>query len=83
MTTYLVAVHLLIEANGSPEADVADALHGILTGDMRKYAGAHSALIDWAVAGDDIAGSIIPVAIAGDYEPDETAFPLWPRRPRR
>ena len=82
MTTYLVAVHLLIEANNSLHAEVADALHGILTEDMRKYAGAHSALIDWAVAGDDIAASIIPVAIAGDYEPDETAFPLWPRRPR-
>jgi hypothetical protein len=83
MTAYLVSVHLLIEANNSPHAEVADALRGILTGDMRKYAGVHSALIDWAVAGDDIAGSIIPVAIAGDYEPDETAFPLWPRGPRR
>ena len=80
MTTYLVAVHLLVEANGSPEAEVADALHGILTQDMRKYAGAHSSLIVWAVAGDDIAGSIVPVAVAGDYLPDATAFPAWPRR---
>lgn len=82
MTTYLVAVHLLVEANGSPETEVADALHGILTEDMREYAGAHAYLIDWAVAGEDIAGSIVPVAIAGDYRPDETAFPLWPRRRR-
>ena len=82
MTTYLVAVHLLVEANGSPEAEVADALHGILTQDMRKYAGAHSSLIDWAVADDDIAGSIVPVAIAGDYQSDATAFPTWPRRRR-
>lgn len=80
MTTYLVAVHLLVEANGSPEAEVADALHGILTQDMRKYAGAQSSLIDWAVAGDDIVGSIVPIAIDGDYKPDETAFPPWPRR---
>jgi hypothetical protein len=38
------------------------------------------ALIDWAVAGDDIASSIAQVPHLDDYAPDGTAFPLWPRR---
>ena len=59
---------------------IADALHGTLTEDMRKHAGRHSALIDWAIAGDDIASSIAGRALADDYAPDETAFPPWPGR---
>ena len=80
MTTYLVAVHLLVEARHHPQAEVADALHGILTEDMRKYVGAHSALIDWSVIGDDIASSIAAVDLPENYVPDESAFPSWPAR---
>ncbi|AEI04540.1 hypothetical protein OCA5_pHCG300950 (plasmid) [Afipia carboxidovorans OM5] len=83
MTTYLVAVRLLIEANTDPEGEVADVLHGILTENMRKYAGPQSSLIDWAIAAGNFSESIAPVVTSGDYEPNETAFPSWPaeRRP--
>lgn len=54
MNAYLVAVNLLVQAHHRPESAIADALNGILTPDMRKHAGNNSALIDWAIAGDDI-----------------------------
>ena len=56
---------------------IADALNGILTPDMRKHAGNNSALIDWAIAGDDIASSVAGVSLPDDYMPDVSAFPLW------
>jgi hypothetical protein len=80
MKTYLVSLHLLLEAHHCPEAEIADALHGILIEDMRKYAGDHSELIDWAVAGDDMAASIASVPLPDDYRPDDSAFPAWPGR---
>ena len=55
-------------------------LQGILTDGIRKYAGADSALIRWAIAGDDIASSIAQVTLPDDYTPAETAFLLWPGR---
>ncbi|MGX9394063.1 hypothetical protein ACWX0K_24255 (plasmid) [Nitrobacteraceae bacterium UC4446_H13] len=82
MTTYLVAVRLLIETNTDPEGEVADVLHGILTENMRKYAGPQSSLIDWAVASAGFEESIVPVAVASAYEPDEAAFPAWPQERR-
>ena len=60
------------------ETPIADALDGILTPEMRKHAGANSALLDWAIAGDDVASSIAGVSLPDDYMPDESAFPLWP-----
>jgi hypothetical protein len=75
---YLVAVNLLVHAHHNPESAIADALDGILTPDMRKHAGANSALIDWAVAGDDLSSSIAGVSLPDDYMADESAFPLWP-----
>lgn len=78
MTTCLVAVHLLIEVENNPEAEIGDALHGILTHHMRKYAGSGSPLIDWAVAGEDVPGSFAPVTLTADYVPDETPFPPYP-----
>ena len=78
MKTYLVAVNLLVQAHHRPERAIADTLEGILTPDMRKYAGSHSALIDWAIAGDDVASSIAAVSLPDDYLPDESTFPLWP-----
>jgi hypothetical protein len=78
MKAYLVAVNLLVHAHHKPESAIADALDGILTPDMRKHAGANSALLDWAIAGDDVASSIAGVSLPDDYMPDESAFPLWP-----
>lgn len=80
MRTYLVAVKLLVQAHYQPESAIADALDGILTPVMRKHAGSRSALIDWAVAGDEMAASIASVPLTDDYRPDETAFPAWPGR---
>ena len=78
MNAYLVAVSLLVQANHCPESAIADALNGILTPDMRKHAGNNSALVDWAIAGDDIASSIAGILLPDDYMPDVSAFPLWP-----
>lgn len=78
MKAYLVAVNLLVHAHHNPESAIADALDGILTPEMRKHAGANSALLDWAIAGDDVAASIAGVSLPDDYMPDESAFPLWP-----
>ena len=78
MKAYLVAVNLLVHAHHDPESAIADALDGILTPDMRKHAGANSALLDWAIAGDDVSSSIAGASLPDDYMPDESAFPLWP-----
>ncbi|GEC15335.1 hypothetical protein [Nitrobacter winogradskyi] len=78
MKAYLVAVNLLVHAHHNAESAIADALEGILTPDMRKNAGADSALVDWAIAGDDIASSIAAVPLQDDYVPYEFPFPLWP-----
>lgn len=39
MSSYLVAVYLLIEAHENPRAEVAGVLQGVLTDGIRKYAG--------------------------------------------
>ena len=78
MNAYLVAVNLLVQAHHCPESAIADSLNGILTPDMRKHAGNNSALIDWAIAGDDIASSIAGVSLPDDSMPDVSAFPLCP-----
>lgn len=78
MRAYLVAVNLLVHAHHNPESAIAEALDGILTPDMRRHAGDRSALIDWAVAGDDLSSSIAGVSLPDDYTGDESAFPLWP-----
>lgn len=78
MTTYLVAVHLLVEAGPEPRAAIDAALHDILRDAMRQNAGGQSPLVDWAVAGEDLASSIIPVTLSASYAPDTTPFPTWP-----
>ena len=78
MKTYLVAVHLLVEAGPQPRAAIHAALHDLLGEAMRQKAGPRSILIDWAVAGDDLAASIAPVDLSTAYSPDETPFPEWP-----
>ena len=72
------AVRVSVHAHHNPESAIADALDGILTPDIRKHAGGNSALIDWAVAGDDLSSSIAGVSLPDDYPADESAFPLWP-----
>ncbi|WP_445222680.1 hypothetical protein ACKWRH_46310 (plasmid) [Bradyrhizobium sp. Pa8] len=76
MNAYLVAVNLLVHAHHNPGSAIADALDGILA-DMRKHAGAKSALIDWAAIGDAIPSSIVAVSFPDGYMPD-AAFPLSP-----
>ena len=78
MKTYLVAVHLLVEAGPQPRVAINAALHNLLSEGMRQNAGPRSMLIDWAVAGDDLAASIAPVDLPATYRPDETPFPEWP-----
>jgi hypothetical protein len=73
MSSYLVAVYPLIDAHENPRAEVAGVLQGVLTS-------VDSALIRWAIAGDDISSSIAQVTLPDNYAPDETAFPLWPGR---
>lgn len=77
MRAYLVVVNLLVHAHHNSESAIADALDGILTPGMRKNAGANSALIDWAVAGDDLSSSIADISLPDDYTADESAFPSW------
>lgn len=78
MRAYLVAVNLLVHAHHNPESAIADALDGMPTPDMRKHTGTTSALVDGAIAGDDIACSIAVVSLPDDFAADESAFPLWP-----
>ncbi|BCH19552.1 hypothetical protein [Mesorhizobium sp. L-2-11] len=80
MTTYLVAVHLLVEAGPDPRPVVDTALQDILSDATRLNRGPRSNLIDWAVAGEDLAASIAPVELPSGYTPDETPFPDWPRQ---
>lgn len=66
MKAYLCAVNLLVRAHHHPKSAIADGLGGIFAPDMRKHAGANSALIEGAVSGDDIASSIAAVSLPDD-----------------
>lgn len=78
MTTYLVAVHLLVEAGLEPHATIDAALHDVLSDAMRQNAGGGSPLVDWAITGEDLASSITPVVLPASYAPDISPFPVWP-----
>ena len=80
MNPHLITAYLLAETHEHLQGQVAEALHGVLTDEMRRCAGTHSALLDWAIAGDDIASSIAQITLLDDCAPDGTAFPLWPGR---
>ncbi|WP_052952678.1 hypothetical protein [Devosia psychrophila] len=67
MTSYIVAVHLIVEADANPGTEIGGVLDAMLTQNMRKYLGTHSALIDWAVAGPDIAASIALFDVSNLY----------------
>ena len=75
MTTYIVAVHLLINiGEANPRAGVAAALERIL-----PEAGG-TVLVDWAVAGIDLADSMAAVSVPPGYRAGESSFPSWPRQ---
>lgn len=83
MTTYIVAVHLIIEVDATnPRADIAMQLDHLLTSAIRQNTDHPAALVDWAVAGSDLADSMAPVFLPGDYQPDISDFPCWPGRQR-
>jgi hypothetical protein len=77
MNPHLITIYLLVEAHEHPQGQVAEALQGVLTDEMRRCAGTHSALIDWAIADDDVASSIAQTPLLDDFAPDGTVFPLW------
>lgn len=69
MNADLVAVNLLAQAHHNPASTIAGARDGILA-DMRKHAGANSALIDRPVIGDAIPASSLAVSLPDRYMPD-------------
>lgn len=81
MTTYLIAIHLVVDVDATnPRAEIAALLDRMLTSAQRQNAGPHAGLLDWAVAGDDLAASIVPVSLPAGYQPDVSDFPCWPQR---
>ena len=82
--TYLVAVHLLVDTTGAnPRSDVIAALEAHLDHPLRQVP-ASDIIVDWAVAGKDLADLMIPTIIPPDYSAGTTPFPDWPSaQPRR
>jgi hypothetical protein len=80
MNPQFITGYPLVEAHEHPQGQVAEALQGVLTDETRIYAGRRSALIDWAIVGDDIASSIVQTTLLDEYAPDRIAFPHWPWR---
>ena len=79
MTTFLVAIHLIVDTNGpNPRAEIIAALEAQLDQPAARVP-ATGGILDWAVAGEDLAASMAPVTIPSDYRPGTTQFPQWPR----
>ncbi|MBY8918858.1 hypothetical protein T8J41_20735 (plasmid) [Nitratireductor rhodophyticola] len=77
MTTYLVAVHILVDTRAaSPRSAVVAALENRLDRCAAAVPAAGT-ILDWAVAGEDLAASMAPVVIPADYMPGATPFPEW------
>lgn len=77
MTTYLVAVHILIDTDA---ASARSAVAATLEKQLDRSTGALPAagtIVDWAVAGEDLAASMVPVVVPADYTPGATPFPDW------
>ncbi len=69
MTTYLVAVHILVDTQAaSPRSAVAAALENQFD-PCAAAVPAPGTIVDWAVAGEDLAASMVPVVIPADYTP--------------
>ncbi|WP_419906221.1 hypothetical protein [Hoeflea sp.] len=78
MTTFLVAIHVVVDTNGpNPRAGIIAALEAQLDHPVTSVPAA-GGMLDWAVAGEDLAASMAPVAIPSDYRPGTTPFPQWP-----
>jgi hypothetical protein len=69
MNADLVAVNLLAHAHHNPTSAIAGARDGILT-DMRKQAGAKSALTDRAAIDDAIPSPSVALFLPDRYMPD-------------
>ena len=81
MTAFLVAIHLLVDTNGSnPRADIVAALEAHLDRPAKPLPDAGS-ILDWAVTGEDLAASMAPVAIPSEYRPGTSRFPQWSAPP--
>lgn len=79
MTTWLVAVHILVTADTTnPRADIAEVLEAHLDGSVPSPNHPKAAIVDWAVAGEDLAASMAPAAVSQDYAPGNMPFPQWP-----
>lgn len=69
MTTYLVAVHILVDTDtANPRSAIASALENQLD-HCAAASPTEGTIVDWAVAGEDLAASIVPVVIPADYTP--------------
>lgn len=78
MTTWLVAVHILVTADTTnPRADIARVLEAHLDGSAPCPNHSKAAIVDWAVAGEDLAASMAPAAVPRDYTPGSMPFPQW------
>lgn len=75
MTTYLVAVHILIDTDAAhPRSAVASALENQLD-HCAAASPTAGTIVDWAVAGEALAASMTPVVVPADYPPGATPFP--------
>ena len=75
VSTYLVAVHILVDTTGAnPRSDVIVALETHLGHPAVSLRGTGT-IVDWAVASEDIAGSMTPTIIPPDYSAGTTPFP--------
>ncbi|WP_370318764.1 hypothetical protein [Oricola sp.] len=80
MSTFIVAIHVVVDTNGpNPRAEIIVALEAQLDQPAAPVP-ATGGILDWAVAGEDLAASMAPVAIPSDYGPGTTPFPQWPTR---
>ena len=79
MTTWLVAVHILVTADTpNPRADIARVLEAHLDGSAPSPNHSKAAIVDWAVAGEDLAASMAQATVPRDYAPGNMPFPRWP-----
>ena len=79
MSTFLVAIHVVVDTNGpNPRAGIIAALEAQLDHPVTSVPAA-GRILDWVVAGEDLAASMAPVTIPSDYRPGTTQFPQWPR----
>jgi hypothetical protein len=75
MITFLVAVHILVDTQAAgPSSAVAAALENQFDRCAAAVPAAGT-IVDWAVAGEDLAASMAPVVIPADYTPGATPFP--------